>query len=462
MKLFLLILYLIILPFTSFTQDNNHDAAQLLSQYIQKKSLTGNENEAGHFIIEECKNAGLHVSVFHDNPGQINFAGSLYPLSLNKPNIILLSHIDVVLPGDTAKWKYPPFSGQIAEGAVWGRGAIDIKGLCIMQFSALSQFAEIAREKDLPYNVSILCVSSEEIGGVLGSKSVVDEFLKELNPIVVFGEGGSGADGVIDSDPNQRLFGISVAEKSAMWLKLNSVQNKMINHASVSTSQNNIDTMLKVLGKLSRKKTKVYISPPANKMIKTFAEYEKGLKKCVYKNIRIFKPLIKKKLLKHPIIGPMVSEQLTLTQIYTDNGSANSHASIITAEFDGRFIREKTAARKYKKVVKLAEKNGLIISGLFISAPPLTTTPEIFYSYFNEALQINAPGSIVLPIQFPAFCDNNYFREAGVPAYGIFPANLTIELIGSIHNINERLPIKLLNDGVDVYKTFISLAQGID
>ncbi|MDD3568280.1 MAG: M20/M25/M40 family metallo-hydrolase [Bacteroidales bacterium] len=60
----------------------------------------------------------------------------MYPLSFNKPNIIFLNHIDVVLADNCELFTYPPFSGTIADGQVWGRGAIDSKGMAVMQLLA--------------------------------------------------------------------------------------------------------------------------------------------------------------------------------------------------------------------------------------------------------------------------------------------------------------------------------------
>ena len=69
-------------------------------------------------------------------------------------------------------WKYPPFSGTIAEGSIWGRGALDIKELGIMHLFALLRCKELAKNNDLPYNFTILAVSGEETGGYIGSKII--------------------------------------------------------------------------------------------------------------------------------------------------------------------------------------------------------------------------------------------------------------------------------------------------
>ena len=108
------------------------EAATLLSQYIQQKSLSGNEKEASEFFANICRSKGLFVEPLNSAGNQYNFSASLCPLSDQKPNIIFLNHIDVVSEGNINNWQYYPFSGHISDSIVWGRGAIDLKGVAIM------------------------------------------------------------------------------------------------------------------------------------------------------------------------------------------------------------------------------------------------------------------------------------------------------------------------------------------
>lgn len=434
---------------------------EILSQYVQCNSITGSENEAGEYMLGVYKKVGLYTKVFHNEPGKINFCGSLYPLESNKPNIIFHNHIDVVAEGEVDKWTYPPFSGKIAEGAVWGRGSIDNKGLCIMQFEALRKFIPLAKEKDLPYNITILNVSSEEIGGIHGAKCVSEECMTDLNAVVVFGEGGTGIKYNFTGDGETEIQGISVAEKSALWFQLRIEEEGHYSHASVNSNENIVEEMVRLLKKIARRKPKVWISPTTKNVIKYFSEYETGIRKFVFRNIRLFKPLVKNKLLEDQLIASMVTEHYKITQIHTDHGSGNSNTNFIAANFDGRFLRQKTRKRAEKRIKRLVAKSRAKFVEYQVTPPTLVSEPEEFYHFYESALQKKYKDVDVLPIQFPAYCDNNYFRNAGVPTYGNVPVCMTQDMIKSIHNINERLPIKLLYDGIDVYKLFIEMVEGI-
>ena len=136
----------------------------------------------------------------------------------NKPLILLTAHLDVVY-ADTAGWKYLPFSGTIAENCIWGRGAIDDRGPLAMQLLALAKFHQNNLQTELPFNIGVLAVSMEETIGT-GADFVVENHLKRLNPVVLFGEGGSGMKNIIPSKPNLPVFGISIAEKVPLWLMI--------------------------------------------------------------------------------------------------------------------------------------------------------------------------------------------------------------------------------------------------
>ena len=195
-------------------------AAEILSLYLQIESVSGNEINAGIFLSELAAQMGLHVKVFTNEINSYNFAASLYPLECGKPNVVFLNHIDVVPSGEDSLWTYPPFDGVIADGFVWGRGAIDCKSLGIMQLMAVYHYIDFSIENDLPYNFTVLAVSNEELGGKLGAKIITDRYLEELNPVAVYGEGGAGIKGIIAAYPDTTYFGIEVQQKTNLWFRI--------------------------------------------------------------------------------------------------------------------------------------------------------------------------------------------------------------------------------------------------
>jgi len=160
---------------------DNEDVRPLFSQLLQFRSVQGKEKEAVDFLYRKCNKAGLATQVFLDKDSFMNFTASLYPLSVQKPNIVFLCHLDVVPANDSAQWKHPPFAGEISNDTLWGRGCLDMKAIGAMEFYALKSFLPESRKRDLPYNITLLFVSDEESGGVHGAKFMTEQHLKTLN-----------------------------------------------------------------------------------------------------------------------------------------------------------------------------------------------------------------------------------------------------------------------------------------
>ncbi len=432
-------------------------SAYLLSEYIQKKSVTGNEKEAGLFFSHIAQEHGLYVTLFNDKEDTFNFAASLYPLTSKKPNVVLLTHIDVVEAQENEFNRYPPFSGTIAEGYIWGRGSLDNKGMGVMQLIALSAFISMAQEKDLPYNITILAVSSEEIGGDKGAAIVAEQYLEYLNPIVVFGEGGVGADKILKKDPRKKIFGIGVAAKRMLWLEL-TLNNNKSGHGSVPISNYSIAQQINALERIIRfnQIRPLQFCNASRLMFKELGNLEKGIRKPIYKNIHQHSLLVRPFIRKNDVIYSVVSNTITITNLYSTPGPANIIATQTKAVLDCRLLPG-TKSEQFIKQIKRSIFNDSIHINILkegVSAP--TTLPDQHYFAMKKALESVYDSIAVIPIIVPASNDNNYFRAKGIPTYGILPLFLTYEEIASIHNVNERISIEGLEKGIKVYKNLIA------
>jgi carboxypeptidase PM20D1 len=438
------------------TQNESHPAVGFLSQYIQIPSVSGNEKEAGMFFAEACRQEGLHVRVFTDDIDSYNFAASLYPLSSGKPNIIFLTHIDVVPEGDITQWTHPPYGGVIADGHVWGRGAIDNKGHGVMQFFALKSFVEKASEMDLPYNFTMLAVSNEEMYGDLGAGLVTKLFFDELNAVAVYGEGGVGIAGVVNAQPELVLFGIEVAQKRALWFRIEA-SDATSGHGSMPLDVYPASQVVQAANAILNQKSKVTIVPSVQNMFHAIGTHERGLRKLALKNIRCFAPFIAGQLRDDEFTRTLVTNTISLTNLGGGDGAYNQMAQEAWATFDARLLPGVTTEdflANIKKSISDYEVELKIIAEL----PPSPESERgIYYKALEQAVLENFSDASVGPILFPAINDLLYFRRLGVPSYGLVPAILDAEHIFSIHNIDERLPITGLIDGIEVYISLINL-----
>lgn len=432
------------------------DAVESLSRYLQHPSVSGSEEAAGSFFAGLCAEKGLHVTFLGQENGYFNFTASLYPLSCGKPNIIFLNHIDVVT-ADTVHqaWTHPPFSGAVEDGKIWGRGAFDNKGAAIMQLFALAPFVERAGGEDLPFNISLLAVSCEETQCEGGVRSVIRDHLDRLNPVVVFGEGAPGLDGIIPSKPDQLIFGISIAHKRAYWLELRSKIDCSA-HGSVTPQQYSGKEMVVALHRLLNWKHRIRFNRYNIQILKGLGRIEGGVAGFFLRHPRILKPVVGPALRKEPALAALFTDNITLTGIRAGGHAVNVIPQNCTAMLDCRLLPETDEDRFLKKLKRKMRSSDIGIALLLETPQVIPSPPEgQFYQSFKESLETFYPEAAVLPIILPNFTDDGWFHEAGIPCYSSVPAFMTHEDMECVHGGDENLPVQALMDGIAVYTDLI-------
>lgn len=429
--------------------------AKVLSQYIQFPSLQKHEKPAGGFFMKICREKGLTIEVLDTTEQSINFIASLYPLSEKLPNIVFLNHIDVVNPGEVKDWKFPPFSGKIEDSTIWGRGTIDNKGMAVAELFGLSAFAE-KYDQQLPFNVSLLCVSGEETGGHRGAIPVAKTYLDKINPVLILGEGGSGVRGLLASDPHRAVFGTSTVEKSKLVLHLD-LKIKSSGHGSVPPKEYATKAMVLALQELLTRKREIIFSRIPVNALKRIGRSEKGIRGFVLSHLTffVFKPIVKKQIKQDPVIASFFTNTITLTNLSALETDHNQISDHISATLDCRlipgtdikqfirFVKRKLNDKRIQVTIEHEEKTG-----------NRTLNPYYFVT-LCQALKKAYPDALNLEIIFPATTDNFIFRERGITVFGLFPAVFTEEELKSIHSIDERIHFNQLEKAILVYQTFL-------
>lgn len=437
------------------------EPAELLSQYVQIPSVSGEEREAGVFFADFCRMNGLHVHVFTDAPDSYNFAASLYPLDFGKPNIVFMTHIDVVPAGDPERWTYPPFSGTIADGKVWGRGAIDNKAMGVMQVLAILEFVEMAAAEDLPYNVTLLAVSGEETGGDKGARIITQRYLDLLNPLVVYGEGGAGITGLLTSYPDMPVFGIGVTQKRRMFLAIESRVDAS-GHGSVPRKRYSTREVAGAAAALLDALPKITVSPTVRESLHALSEYERGIMQRVMQRIDLYGPLFGRVVRGDPLIASMLTNTVSLTSLTSDVGAYNQIPAYARAVFDCRLLPETDQEEFLAQIRRIVSPFEVTLEVL--ESSPFTPTSEqgFYYSVMEKSIRHVFGEVVVVPFMFVAINDNRFFRRHGIPAYGLLPAIMPDELMESIHYFDERFPVDALDKGIAVYVHLINTMLAAD
>lgn len=438
---------------------------EILSQYIQQKSISGNEKSAGEWLKKLCEENDLYITQMGNSNGNYNFSASIRPLSDHLPNIIFLNHIDVVPVGDSSKWTYPPFSGMIMDGRVWGRGAFDNKGAAVVQLASVIQSGLHFSGKNLPFNVTFLAVSCEETQCQGGVNYVIENYFDELNPSVVIGEGPPGLKGILETDTSLTLFGISTAHKRPFWLKLE-LELPTSGHGSVTPLSYSNKEMVIALSKIVSEDQPIEFIDANTQLLKALGKFENGFKSSALKHPHTFKGLLVPKLRERPEVFSLMSNTVTLTSLRSETNTVNLIPSKTTALLDCRLLPN-TNRNEFLSNFKKKLDNESIKVSVIHETPPMHPSSDTtnFYKAIYKAIQNNYPGAEIIPVMMPSFNDVGLFRSKGVTCYSSFPILLDENQVNSIkhiHNYDEFIPIKHLETGKNTYDEFVRILMKVN
>ena len=230
------------------------EAITWLSQYIRINTSNppGNEAAAAEFLAGILDSEGIASEKFETAPGRTSLLAVL-PGSGLRPPLILLNHMDVV-PAEADLWTFDPFGGEVGEGFIHGRGALDMKSQGIMELIA---FLTAKREGwALDRDLVFLAVADEEMGGGLGAEWILERMAGRWAGATVLNEGGFGLTGLL---PDRPAMMVSTAEKGICWLKL--VSRGPSGHGSLPQKENALERMTTALARLLEHEFPVNITP---------------------------------------------------------------------------------------------------------------------------------------------------------------------------------------------------------
>lgn len=430
-------------------------------QYLRFRSVSGNEKPAADFLEKYALSLGLFTRCLSCTDTTVNLAISLYPLEAEKNSLVLLSHLDVVEAPDSADWRSPPFAAIKSDSDMVARGALDAKGLTFMHLGGLLRFREMLKDSMPAFNVVLLVVCGEETGGERGAKLIADRHLDLLRPWMVLGEGGSGITGLIPSRPATPVFGISVSEKVNLWLRLDLKFSSFGHGAAPPESYVNKD-MLKALHKLSQVEGRPEFHKTTRRMFRELGRMEGGLKGWFIAHLPAapFRPIVKRLIKKEPIMASILQNTAIMTNIFNPPGPPNKISNKATVFLDCRLLPE-TRIRRFIREIRYGLIEPRFKVSIINQGPEAEeSSPDLpEYRCLSSALRSEYPEAESAPFLFPASSDNNYFRQFGIPTYGLVPIVMSRKDLESIHGINERIKPADFRKACRVFCRFLENAR---
>jgi acetylornithine deacetylase/succinyl-diaminopimelate desuccinylase-like protein len=401
------------------------EAIQTIQSYVRINTSNppGDVTKAADFLMGIFEREGIQARRFESAPGRSIVLARLTGSGAARP-ILLLHHMDVV-PTDPSRWQHDPFGGEIADGKIWGRGSIDMKGLGVVQLMA---FLSLRRQHvALDRDVILMAVPDEEVGGALGAQWMRANHYAEIDPEYILDEGGFGSRDLFA--PGKLVFGISVAEKKIMWLKLRA--EGVAGHGSQPHDRNPNDRMIRALARLLGEP----MPTSAFSVLDTMKARVGALAPNKFNNA-----------IQHSTIS--------ITSFRSGVGDppkVNVIPSVAEATLDCRVLPGTT---KDQWLAEIRRRLGDPEVGIEIinegDDPVVTTQDSSFYTALEAAVKRMYPEAILTPMVVPYGTDSNGFRPRGVKSYGFTPVIVPAEAVMSMHGDAEYLPADAVGPAIQI------------
>ena len=423
----------------------NDEATRLLREYvaIDTSNPPGDTRKAADFLAGILERDGIPVTRYESAPGKAivyaRLKATVSPAAGKA--IVLLHHMDVV-PADRTQWKTDPFVPTIQGNELWARGAMDMKGQGIAQLLA---FLRLKRERvPLTRDVILLAEPDEEVGGALGARWMIANHYAELDPEFVIDEGGFGSRDLFA--PGKLVYGVSIAEKKIVWLKLRA--EGVAGHGSQPTDQNPNDRLVKALARLFADGDAKSVALQQADVGRPFqGRREPSVVEMMQGKIGAFA--------QNKFTNAIQRSTISLTWFRSGVGDPpkiNVIPSVAEAGLDCRVLPGTSKDEWIAEIRRRLGDPSIAIELINESDDPIVTTPDsALFRNIEAAIRRRHPDAVVSPILIPYGTDSNAFRPKGVKSYGVFPAILSAETVASMHGDAERVPLDGVAEAAQVF-----------
>jgi acetylornithine deacetylase/succinyl-diaminopimelate desuccinylase-like protein len=406
---------------------------------IDTSNPPGNEEGAVLFLEGILGAEGIRTEIYSPVPKRANILARIKGKNSGRP-VIILSHIDVV-PANRDEWTVDPFGGELRDGFVYGRGAIDMKAQTICQLLAFMDLHKKGIEPE--HDMIFLATCDEEVGGHNGVEFMLRNVPDLKDASFVLSEGGSLVEenGLLHAQ-------VSVSEKQLGQFMIQA--RGVGGHGSMPHRDNANEKIVRasqaILSYRWPLKPTSIVSTYLNAVLKgkrgkgfAFSSLRESLKN------RYFRDFIE----RNPVYNALLRNTVTLT-ILKGGEKVNVIPRESSAYFDARLIPAEDHDRFFKQVSRLCGSDVELVrigSDVGRSLQSGYNTPY-FRGIQNVVRAMNGPVP-VLPFLTTGATDMRYFRNLGIPAYGFFPITLASDELLRMHGIDERISVANIQEGLE-------------
>ena len=399
------------------------------------------ERAAGEHVAALLAEVGLAPEILESHPGRASVVTRMAGEDPSRPALLVHGHLDVV-PADAADWTRHPFAGDIADGVVWGRGAVDMKDMDAMILATVRQRMREGRRP--PRDVVIAFLADEEAGGTWGAQWLVDNHPRLFEGVTeAIGEVG----GFSATIGGQRLYLIQTAEKGMAWLRLTA--RGTAGHGSMIQPDNAVTELAETVARIGRHEWPVRLTPSAQAFL---------IAACDALGLDFSPGNVREVLGKLGTLAKMTGATVTNTAnptILNAGYKVNVVPQAAVAEVDGRFLPG------YEEEF-LTELDSLLGPGVqreFVHHDVAleTTFDGDLCGAMTAALLAEDASARTVPYCISGGTDAKAFSRLGIRCFGFAPLRLPADLdfFGMFHGVDERVPVAALQFGVRVLDHFL-------
>jgi acetylornithine deacetylase/succinyl-diaminopimelate desuccinylase-like protein len=408
----------------------------------------GNETRAAEFLKELFDREDIPCEILESEPCRGNFVAQLKGKSA-EPSLLLFSHLDVVPATDIHSWKFPPFSGTIEDGWIYGRGAVDTKYLTAAEAMAII----LLNRSNIKLNgvLKLAAVADEERGGNYGTGWLLKEHPDKIRADYAINEGG----GFVVKSRAGPLYLVEAEEKGICWIRLTA--RGAAGHASVpELGESAVERMCQALANIARHQPKPKPSPTLKRMLYALMERESGfrgkLTAMVFLNTRFRKLILDSIRKRTPELAAALGAlmQITIAETMIKGGvKENIIPDHCEAIIDCRLPYGLTKDELFSEIRKaIGPTEGFQFETIQYFPASTSATDGPFYAAVRKTLKSVVGQNVeTAPFVFTATTDSRYLRQLGAIAYGFGPTSPDVDygqLIKLIHGIDERINVESL------------------
>lgn len=430
------------------------EAIQVFANYLRvdTRNPPGNETLGTKFLAGILDKEGIPSQTFEFAPGR----GSIVArLNATKPDgqkpFCMLSHIDVVT-AEASKWPADtqPMSGAIKDGVLWGRGALDMKGLGALELMTLVWLKRL--NLPLKRDVVFVAVADEEVGDK-GMQFMVQQHWDQLGCGHMINEGGIGIKDLLFD--GQTVYPISVAEKGLLWLRMTA--SGPAGHGSTPVPGRAPERLLKAIAKINAREVKTQIDPSLLTLFRQVGDGKGGATGFVLARPALINAFVMGKLLDNPATKAAITNTCQVTGFH-GGFEPNVIPSEVNATIDCRLLPGAKPRELLAELVKLVGDDKVTFEVLQEAESNSSPWEDpVFEALARHAID-GRKDVVAGPVLSPGYTDSIYARPKGTISYGFVPFEVPKEEVATMHGENERVSLENIRRG---FKTLLSAVAEI-